>query len=173
MSTSPDRTQNNLLCLGMRSQCIEIHRSGPLVWDQHRTYNSETMFASIVDLFAQIPCTVRRPKEQFRRPALEPKSRIGNRTRCGILIQERGGRKQQLDFHRFVAMRMSNLRVCQSGEALQSGRGLAAVSMSMTIQPLHVMHRMVPPSAFKAVAAIGPSSARPVQSSMVLMREMA
>jgi hypothetical protein len=65
------------------------------------------------------------------------------------------------------------LQVCQSGEVLQSGQELAAVSMSITIQPLHTMHRIMLPSTFKTVATIGPSSERPVRSSMVLMREMA
>ena len=90
MSTSSDWESNNLLCLGMRSQCIEVHRPWPLA-DQHMTsYDSEAMFASIVDLLAEIPCTVRRPKEQFRRPTLEPKSRTWNRRAS---IEPRGGRK--------------------------------------------------------------------------------
>lgn len=82
------RKQDSLLFFDMRSQPIEIHRSDPLPHirffdaDQNiRFRNTETMLTSIVDLLAQIGCTVRRPQEQFRRATLECKLRAGNSTR--------------------------------------------------------------------------------------------
>ena len=91
------RNQNNLLFPDMRSQSVETHRPRCLVlaclFDGTTFYNSETMFASIVDLFAEIPRAVRWPKEQFRVSTLKPKLRNENSVPVGRVSNPRDGRK--------------------------------------------------------------------------------